>query len=41
MLAEFPTVADLLGLSVAAGEGPLQALERVAAVSHGVMERDV
>jgi tight adherence protein C len=41
MLAEFPTVADLLALSVAAGEGPLPALERVAAVSHGEMERDV
>ena len=41
MLAEFPTVADLLALSVAAGEGPLPALERVAAVSHGEIERDV
>lgn len=41
MLAEFPTVADLLALSVAAGEGPLGALERVAAVSHGEMARDV
>jgi len=41
MLAEFPTVADLLALSVAAGEGPLAALERVAAVSSGEMARDV
>jgi len=41
MLAEFPTVADLLALSVAAGEGPVPALERVAAVSHGEMARDV
>ena len=29
MLAEFPTVADLLALSVAAGEGPVAALDRV------------
>ncbi|MGH8828539.1 MAG: type II secretion system F family protein, partial [Jiangellaceae bacterium] len=35
MLAEFPTVADLLALSVAAGEGPVGALERVARTSHG------
>lgn len=41
MLAEFPTVADLLALSVAAGEGPLGALERVVTVSHGEMAHDV
>jgi tight adherence protein C len=35
MLAEFPTIADLLALSVAAGEGPVGALERVARVSSG------
>ena len=29
MLAEFPAIADLLALSVAAGEGPVAALERV------------
>ena len=31
ILAEFPTIADLLALSVSAGEGPVGALERVAA----------
>jgi len=41
MLAEFPAVADLLALSVAAGEGPLSALERVATVSHGELTHDV
>ncbi|MGH8825314.1 MAG: type II secretion system F family protein [Jiangellaceae bacterium] len=35
MLAEFPTIADLLALSVAAGEGPVGALERVARVGTG------
>ena len=35
MLAEFPAVADLLALSVTAGEGPLGALERVAGVCNG------
>lgn len=37
MTREFPTLADLLALSVAAGEGPVSALERVAAVSRGAM----
>ncbi|MBA2456509.1 MAG: type II secretion system F family protein [Nocardioidaceae bacterium] len=41
MLAEFPTVADLMALSVAAGEGPVAALERVAVVSSGEMARDM
>lgn len=35
MLAEFPTVAELLALAVAAGEGAVGALERVCRVSHG------
>jgi tight adherence protein C len=35
ILGEFPTVADLLALSVAAGEGALAALERVVSVSSG------
>ena len=35
MLAEFPTVAELLALSVAAGEGPVSALDRVASRSQG------
>lgn len=32
---EFPTVADLLALAVAAGEGPAASLERVIRVCHG------
>lgn len=35
ILAEFPAVADLIALSVTAGEGPLGALERVAQVCRG------
>ncbi len=35
MLAEFPTVAELLALAVGAGEGPVGALDRVARLSHG------
>lgn len=35
MSEEFPTVADLLALGVAAGEGPVAGLERVARVCHG------
>ncbi|WP_159808232.1 type II secretion system F family protein [Cellulomonas citrea] len=35
MLAELPAVAELLALAVAAGEGALGALERVAATSGG------
>lgn len=34
---EFPTVADLLALAVAAGEGPVAAMERVARTSHGAL----
>jgi tight adherence protein C len=41
MLAEFPTIADLLALSVAAGEGPVGALERVARVSSGELAREL
>jgi tight adherence protein C len=40
MLAEFPTVADMLALSVTAGEGPVAALERVANVSRGELARE-
>jgi tight adherence protein C len=40
MLAEFPTVADMLALSVTAGEGPVAALERVAKVSRGELARE-
>jgi tight adherence protein C len=35
MLAEFPVIADLLALAVAAGEGPASALDRVVATCHG------
>ncbi len=41
MMAEFPTIADLLALSVAAGEGAVGALERVARVSHGELSREL
>jgi len=35
MLAEFPTIAELLALAVGAGEGATGALERVCRLSHG------
>lgn len=41
VLAEFPTVADLLALSVAAGEGPVGAIERVVVRSDGELSRDL
>jgi len=41
MLAEFPTIADLLALSVAAGEGAVGALERVARASQGELSREL
>ena len=41
MLAEFPAVADLLALAVAAGEGPVGALERVSKVSSGELGREM
>ncbi|WP_255467047.1 type II secretion system F family protein [Aeromicrobium senzhongii] len=41
MRAEFPTVADLLALSVAAGESPVSSLERVTRVSHGALSREL
>lgn len=37
MREEFPIIADLLALSVAAGESPVGALERVNRVGHGVL----
>jgi tight adherence protein C len=37
MLSEFPVVADLLALSVAAGEGPVGALARVVATCRGAL----
>jgi tight adherence protein C len=41
MLAEFPAVADLLALAVAAGEGPVGALERVSRVGTGELAREL
>jgi tight adherence protein C len=40
MSREFPTVADLLALAVAAGEGPLAAMERVARSSQGALPEE-
>jgi len=37
ILAEFPTVAELLALAVGAGEGPVGALDRLARLSSGVL----
>ncbi|WP_370615828.1 type II secretion system F family protein [Mumia qirimensis] len=41
LVREFPTLADLLALAVAAGEGPVSALERVADVSNGAMSAEL
>ncbi len=41
ILAEFPTVADLLALSVAAGEGATAALERVVRTCRGELSKDL
>lgn len=41
MLAEFPTVADLLALAVAAGEGPAAALSRVVRVCRGELAAEL
>jgi len=41
MLAEFPTIADLLALAVAAGEAPTAALERVARNSSGELSGEI
>ena len=41
MLAELPTVAEMLALAVAAGEGPLPALERVARLSSGALSGEL
>lgn len=41
MMAEFPTVAELLALAVAAGEGAAGALERVTRISHGELAREL
>jgi tight adherence protein C len=41
VLSELPAVAELLALSVAAGEGPMAALERVVLRSRGGLSRDL
>lgn len=41
VLAELPVVAELLALAVAAGEGPVSALERVVTRSHGALSREL
>jgi tight adherence protein C len=41
MLSELPTVADLLAVSVAAGESPSAALERVARIVRGELGREL
>lgn len=41
ILAEFPTLAELLALSVTAGEGTSQALERVARLSRGELSAEL
>jgi tight adherence protein C len=41
ILAEFPTVAELLALAVGAGEGPVSALDRVVTRSRGELSADL
>jgi tight adherence protein C len=41
ILAEFPTVAELLALSVGAGEGPVAALDRVVTRSRGELSTEL
>jgi tight adherence protein C len=41
ILAEFPTVAELLALAVAAGESPVAALDRVVRRSGGALSSDL
>ena len=41
MLAEFPTVAEMLALAVGAGEGPVGALERVVRTSKGELAKEL
>jgi len=41
VLAEFPVLAELLALAVAAGEGPVAALDRVVRRSGGELSRDL
>lgn len=41
MQAEFPVVADLLALAVAAGESPVAGLERIGRVCHGTLSEEL
>lgn len=41
MLAEFPTVAELLALAVAAGEGPVAALDRIVTRARGELSAEL
>lgn len=41
MIAEFPTVAELIALAVAAGEGAVGALERVTRTSSGELAKEL
>lgn len=41
MLAEFPVIADLMALSVVAGESPIDALQRVCRLTDGELTRDL
>ncbi len=41
MLAEFPTIAELLALAVTAGEGPVGALERVTRIASGELTKEL
>lgn len=41
VLAEFPAIADLLALSVAAGEGPMSSLDRVVSTSSGPLVEEL
>lgn len=41
MLAEFPVMAEMLALAVAAGEGPAAALERVVRTTNGELTKEL
>lgn len=41
MQVEFPVVADLLALAVAAGESPVAGLERITRVCHGALSNEL
>jgi len=41
MIVEFPSIADMLALAVAAGQGPLGALEHVTTLCHGPLAEEL